>query len=320
MHTWPCGNPDEGDGLVPRAANLHGHRGLSVPTVDPQRKVARLVLAPPRGVASAVSPHRRSARPARQVSDREEMNRGLKRALRQATQTIHVQGPEAPPVRGRDQHAVAIVEGEVMDRHTRESSPERHPRRATVKAHGRAKLRPHEQHVRVGRVLDDVVDGAPRLETGRDEAPALPAAEVVSDIDQRPKVILAVAGEAGIGATPLVGRECHPAHPPVRGETGELARQVRPLISAVAGHLDEPVVRAHEQESGVDRRLGDRRDRAVGHVPGDLRRVIGGQVRAVHRPAVPAVVRLEQPVAAEVNDLGVVRRDQDRGVPVEAQG
>ena len=118
------------------------------------------------------------------------------------------------------------------------------------------------------------------------------------------------------------------------GTAGNLVDDVLPGVAAVAAHLEVAVVGADP-----DRLPGTTGDSlivtmllydaapscfdAIGAVPGDAhdRPIVAadvpGQVRRGH-PRVAAVVRTEQPIAAEIDRARVVRREDERRVPVEA--
>ncbi|MBA7672063.1 hypothetical protein ES703_80234 [subsurface metagenome] len=95
-----------------------------------------------------------------------------------------------------------------------------------------------------------------------------------------------------------------------------------PLSTGIPGHPDLAVIRSYPDESCSHRGLGDRGDGAVLDVsfPGDLHRVIGGQVRADLLPVVSSAHRTEENLSSGIDDLTVVRRDVKRRTPVEPIG
>ncbi len=130
-------------------------------------------------------------------------------------------------------------------------------------------------------------------------------------------------GDAGVPARRLDGADGAPL-----GDTGRC--DVAPVRAAVPGQVHQPVVGAGPDESRLDRRLGDRKDRVVeldaGVVAGDgppgpllFRRVVAGQIGADRLPALAAVLGSEEDVGGVVDDLGIVGRDQ-RSVPSTGSG
>ncbi len=119
----------------------------------------------------------------------------------------------------------------------------------------------------------------------------------------------------------VVRRREHAADPALRIRAGgrQRRRQVRPRAAVILRQLHLAVVGAHPDRAGPQRRLRDRRDRAVGHVQADLRRVVRREVGADFLPRVAAVERAEQDLRAGVDDLRVVRRERDRRDPVVAK-
>ena len=118
------------------------------------------------------------------------------------------------------------------------------------------------------------------------------------------------------------------------GRPGMFLPDFRERRAAVPAHLQVPVVSPRPHNARHHRRFGDRDDRAVRRrrrrsstaaltLPGDAHQRDGvavdvlGQIVA-RDPRVALVVRLEQPVAAEPDDLRVVRRHDHRRVPVES--
>src|SRR5690606_4066140 len=100
---------------------------------------------------------------------------------------------------------------------------------------------------------------------------------------------------------------------------GEAVRQFEPTLAAVAAGPDAAVVGADPELALLARRLVDRRDRAVGHVALLLVGVVAGEIRTDRHPLLALVARTVQVLAAGVDRVRRVRRQQDRRVPVEAQ-
>src|SRR5690349_18176291 len=117
-------------------------------------------------------------------------------------------------------------------------------------------------------------------------------------------------------------------------DAGNVLRDIGPRRTAVATNLHVAVVSADPQHTGHFRRLADRDDVTVAGVAVMLRshRLIAGHAHdregvaidlfgeIVGRgPGIAAVQRLEQTIAADVEQTWVVRRHNDRRVPVEAK-
>src|SRR5690606_15754127 len=106
-------------------------------------------------------------------------------------------------------------------------------------------------------------------------------------------------------------------------------RDVLPVLAAVAGDVDQAIVGAGPDRALLDRRLSDGEDGRVGLgagvVLGDRPargnhrlRVGAGEVRADRLPAMAAVLATEDDVAAMVEHVGIVRREDGRRGPLEA--
>ena len=115
-----------------------------------------------------------------------------------------------------------------------------------------------------------------------------------------------------------------------------LVDHVRPRLACVARHLEHPVVAAGVEQTGLPGRLCQRHDRRPGGNPvvardrdvaalhahrDDLGSIgVGSEIGADSDPREPSVRRPEDLVGTGVNDLGIVRRMDDRRIPVPAQG
>ena len=93
--------------------------------------------------------------------------------------------------------------------------------------------------------------------------------------------------------------------------------------------MDKPVIRSGPDCALLDGRFRHGEDGAVvfdaGVVLGNratrrplLRFVVAGQIGADHRPALPLVVRLEEPVTGDVKGVRIVGREKYREVPLES--
>ena len=191
-------------------------------------------------------------------------------------------------------------------------------------------FRAEEQEALVARILGDHVDVAIG-QVARNRRPRF--AEIARDEHVRLHVVGAMAVERhvtgpGVEMRRLDARDVrllrHARHP---------IDDVLPRAAAVAADLQVAVVGAHPQDARHDGRLADRHDVAErggavvlrGHrrlavnahdgpiVAADVLR----QVRRGH-PRVATIVRSEQPIPAEIDGRGVVPRQHERRVPVEA--
>jgi hypothetical protein len=186
-----------------------------------------------------------------------------------------------------------------------------------------------EQQVAVDVVFRDAVDGSPRRQVARGARPRL--ARVGRFQDVRCEVAVLVVVEAGVHRAGVVLGGNQLAHVrPVRdaGEQLDLA----PVLAAVLGDLNQPVVGADVDQPALEGRFGQRHAVAVQagraaledgvrppHLAHHRERVavdLAGQVAADRRPRVAAVVAPVEPVRREVQPLRVVRAEHQRAVPV----
>ena len=111
------------------------------------------------------------------------------------------------------------------------------------------------------------------------------------------------------------------AHVEPGGQAAQVGGQVAPVRPGVLAHPHLAVVGADPEHALAHRRLGERHDGAVGlgaRARGHhLRRIVGGEVGTRLLPAVPAVVEPEEPLPSHPQHRRVVRREGERGVPVE---
>src|SRR5262249_29567111 len=142
-----------------------------------------------------------------------------------------------------------------------------------------------------------------------------PGGAEVGRLEQvRPQVVIAVPVDGKVRGRVVESRALDAADSALRRHAGDVLADVGPVLAAVAADVDEPVVAASPEDPGLPRRL---RDGAEG-VPEAGAGPAAGQVGADLLPLVAAVGRLEEVVAAEVNGLRVVRREEERRAPVEA--
>ncbi len=130
-------------------------------------------------------------------------------------------------------------------------------------------------------------------------------------------------------------RRHHLGHEQPLRHARHLVHQRRPVLAAVARHGKAAVVGAGVQQAGAFRRFRQRHDRrprldavmtrelnlAALHAH-RLERVAilpGGEIAADRDPRQPAIRRAEDLVRGRVDDLRIVRREEERRVPVPAQ-
>ena len=268
------------------------------------------------------------------VADREE-DRLLRERLRrrEAERRDVVEDPEAAAERRDDEVALALLEGEVADVDRRHPALELDPLLPAVVREEETELRPAVEEARLLRVLGHGVDRPARGEVPGDRGPGLPAVRALQEVGLEVAPLVVVEGRVDDVRLVRRGREV--------GDVGHLrdageGRHLPPAPAAVLRHLDEPVVRPGVDEVrllraldegddvSVERRrgvLGDRvdapdapHDREA--VPVDLPRQVG----ADGLPAVPAVLAPEDPLRREPEPRRRVGRDEERRVPVPAQG
>ena len=155
------------------------------------------------------------------------------------------------------------------------------------------------------------------------------SAVVARLVQVRREVVEAVVVDGHVRGSGIRGRRLDVADPGLGGQTGNAVAHVRPCRAVVTGDLHVAVVGADPDHARLELVLGDGEDRGVefgGRVVEVylatgielLLRVVGGEVRADHVPRMAVVVAAEDHVAAPVHRARVVRRDDDRRVPVEA--
>ena len=140
-----------------------------------------------------------------------------------------------------------------------------------------------------------------------------------------------MAIERGISGPGLEVARVHPVHPGVFRQAGDVGGHVRPGFTAVAGELDVAVVGPDPDEVLILGRLADGEDRGV-HFRGRvvdrhaaglflllLLRVVRGQVGRDAIPGLAVVAGAEEELRADVDRPFLVRRSDQRSVPVEAQ-
>ena len=229
--------------------------------------------------------------------------------FRQLLQRQHIDDPYAAAVGAGDQLALARMHDQIVHRNIGQIALQAVPVAAAIERHVHAAVGADIQHVGIDGVFADHVDRFV-WQAGGDVLPAL--AEVVAREHPRSHVVIAIAVQGEVGAA-LVERRCdHPADPLLR----QVGVDVRPVHAAVVGHVHMAVVGADPQQAEALGRFADGGDGGVRHVAAFL---AGGQIGADRRPGDALVERAEQLVRTVIDDVLVVRRQQDRGIPVVAQ-
>ena len=236
-----------------------------------------------------------------------------------------VQDPEGAALRCHHHLVLALVEGDVRDGHDGHVQLDGLPRVAAVERRVYAELGARHQQVAVAGILPDNPGEMIRGDARDDALPRL--AVVGGLVQQRRKIIQLVLGGGevrggGVEGRGLDGVDARPLRQVLRGDVG-------PALAGVLGDVHQTVVGAHPDHAFANGRFGSGEERAVifdaGVVFGDgaagralLRLVVAGQVLADGLPALAFVRGFEEHVAARVQHLGVVRREEDGEVPLEA--
>ncbi len=203
-----------------------------------------------------------------------------------------------------------------MHRHGRQTLPQLRPGRPAVEGDEQAELRPDEQQIAVAAVGADHLNMAARRQLVRQRNPAV--AVVVGPVQVRVGVVVAVPVHGHEGRALGERRTFDAADGALGRRPRQAGGRVAPLRAAVARDEEAAVVRADPQDAGLQRRLGQGGDGVAAVVARP--RLAARHVGADRVPLVAAVDRLEDDIASIVDRLRVVRRDQDRRVPVEAVG
>ncbi|MBX9929749.1 MAG: hypothetical protein K2X99_12665 [Gemmatimonadaceae bacterium] len=222
-----------------------------------------------------------------------------------------IEDPERTSLGGRDK--VAMTHDQVGHRYRGEVLREARPGGAVVGGEIGARLGAGvEDPLRRGRLAHHA-HGLARAETIGDRRPRL--AEVAGAIDQYGVLTEdAVATIRDIRDGRVVRRRFDRVHQPRAPRRG---REIAPRPSAIAGEMQEAVIRARPEHIRVLRRLGDVEDRVVHlaaralarvrRTTGALRRgIVLGQVPRDRFPVAAAIARAEEHVPGVVDHLRVV--------------
>ena len=252
---------------------------------------------------------------------------------RHRAQRPHViEHPEAAAERGDDEIVAALLKPEVAHRDGRKIALERNPRRAAVLRDEEAVLRPQVEELRIDAILHERIDAAARGKVPPDRDPCLPAVATPKHV--RFEVAGLVVVEGGVDDVGVMLRRLEPRDVRHVGHAGDVI-DLPPVPAAVFGDLNQAVVGADVDQPLLQRRLGQRDDVAVPrrrcpfghgidtpHPPHDRQLVavdVAGEIGADRFPGVAAIVAAEEILRGEVDAVAVVRADDERRVPVQAQ-
>ena len=253
----------------------------------------------------------------------------LRRDLCRRAERRHVIEDPEPAAIGRD-HQVAEprLHDYSIDRRVRQVVLQRLPACSVVERDVESILGPGEEQSLSHRILGERVHVAERAL--RDAVhDARPAAPIVGRAkDPRIEVVDLMSVHAQIRrARRILGRDDR-THRTPRRHAGEPRGDIGPGAAAVARHLRLAVVGAGPDHATLHRRLGDPHDHPCILHADVVRRestrathpraIIAREVGADQLPTLPVVARDMHMLTACVERLGIMRRDMDREVPLEA--
>ncbi len=243
-----------------------------------------------------------------------------------------VEDPDAAAVRGDDHVVVARVNDDLVNRHRRQVRLDAQPAAAAIGADEQPELRSRIQHARVLRILGHRRHGVALRNAFADRT------EVVAAVDAGIHIGAVIVGtmvvEGRIHDVHVVRGRRQARHIRIRRHALEPVGDVGPGL-AVLRHVHLAVVGAGIEHAGVLRRFDQLHDVAVGlhavvsgdgdllagdaHQPQVVAIGRGREIGADRRPRLAAIGGLEHHVGADINGRRIVRRHQDRRVPVPAQ-
>ena len=250
-----------------------------------------------------------------------------------AQRRVIVEDEEAAPEARRDQVVLAALNLDIADGNRRHAGAELLPSRAAVEGHVHAELGRREHQAGALVVLHHAPHQMPFGDALGDAGPGAAAVARHQQIRREVPVFVVIQGHVHGVRVVQIGAD-------VVDESGVgNARQrahldAPPALAAVLGDLDQAVVGAGVQQPFSKRGFGQRGDRVVvghgEHIPGRVPApglthkrhehavFVAGQIARDRRPLVAAVFRAPHALRGKVQPRGLVRRDQDRRVPVEA--
>ena len=127
------------------------------------------------------------------------------------------------------------------------------------------------------------------------------------------KIIVSIAVKCGIDAIGFVGRELHATYPEV---LRKCVANAIPSDTSVLSKLNVAIVCTHQQRAKGKQRFIYGCDGSIGHISLDTSL---GEVFRKGFPLVPLFHRTVEFVAAQIQNVLVVGRQQNGGLPIEAQ-
>ena len=234
---------------------------------------------------------------------------------------------------GQNQIVVARMNLDVEHRHARQVVLELLPVVAAVEGHEESVFSAREQQITIpGMLAHDMQRAAILRQAVRDIGPMLAVVGGLEEVDV--EVVGAMSVEGHIGGAGVKRGGDDAADISALGNAGDVRNDILPGL-AVAADLQVAVVRSRPNDSSADRRLADggrgrivgdaiiaRKHLAVFHLAAhDLKLAavgVGGQIGSHGLPVVALVGRFEYVIAAVIEGLAVVLRNQHRRVPLEA--
>src|ERR1019366_7428207 len=316
-------------------------RGVEDLELHPPERVARpLVIGDDGGGrrvrpgvrGGALRPAARTARLLPHGASREERDVLLERLRREGAERCEVvDDPDPAPMRRDDEILLARLEREVPHGDGREvAALELDPRLPRVERDPEPELRPEVEEAGPDRVfLDHVRPAADARRRADDPLPRLPG--VARRADPRRHVAEGVPIKCSVRGAVRVRAGLDPRDPARGRQAQDILHEVRPRRAAVTCELEVAVVGPDPDRLRVARALRDRVDRRV-HLGGGLvdleaagallllfYDVIRREVRRDPLPRLPAVLRLEEELCADVELPLLEARDVNRRIPVPAQ-
>ena len=243
-----------------------------------------------------------------------------------------IENPERSAVRREDHRVVARVQRDLVDPDVRQVCLQSLPALAAIERQKESGVGPEIEHVGIAQILGQ----RPRdfaLEVRRHGAERL--TEVVADEDPRLEVVEAMTVERHVNRALVESRRHDLRHERSLRHARHLVDDLCPGLAAIARHRQAAVVSARVEQARALGRFRQRDDRRPGLdavVPRELdvaalhahrlERVAilsGRQVGADRHPREPAIGRSEDLVGSRVDDLRIVRREEERRVPMPAQ-
>ena len=246
---------------------------------------------------------------------------------------VIIQHVESPPEGAQHQVVLPGLDGDIAHCDGGQPALELHPLLPVVDAEEHPEFSAGKEQPRLSMVLGDGISRAALRQVGADRLPATPAIAALEAV--RPEIAFLMIVEGGVDRIHIMLRgqqAVHVAHLRHPGNTLDLA----PGATAVLADLYQAVVSTHVKQPLLQRRLAEGDDIAVkgsGLVLGHrldrphfihhrqfVAVELAGEVRADRPPGIAAIVAAEEDVGTIVEPGMQMRADDQRGVPVPAQG